>query len=416
MPFSCCCGAAALALLTQSAWFVNSATGNNNNDGASATTALATIPELERRLNGRIYDPAVPAVSISIVGDFSAYSLMLAFTMTAPGATVDITGSMASVFTGTIATYVPFTPGALRATLNDLAANFGANKLTRVRMTSGAALNGVTHFASVAAADTANIGQFYTSAGLLGTKVNPANGDTYIVESYNTRLRDYIIDIRGAIITLRDIRWVTAAASTSSSLSLAPDNFHLKVFGCQFACDGVLHDIKGSQALICNLMTGAGAVQTLGDGFQSWKSNLISSGQPVIHAVGSNIQAVDNMHDGDGARNSGMRVIDNSEVADTTTQRCFFGVVNGTITALVRVSSGYYYSEGATQVWGAAGNTTTNAFQVRNGAGGTYTTKPVCTGNTPGVNDIVIGGVGMAWAAVPFINAAPNNGYFVADA
>lgn len=412
--FACCsCTAQVAAFITQASWGVDLANGNDANAGTPAEP-LATIAELERRLNGGIFAPSVNTLSITIAGDFSlSPPLTLDFEMTAPGASFDIRGTMTSVHDGSLTGYQAFVHPGTRALLTDAAYNFTPTKLGRIRATSGAALNGIAFYASINGVNGANVSQFFTSAGLTGTLVNPAIGDTYSIETFNALLSGYDIRIGGARGVLRDFEFLTPAAAFSSSISRQADNIGLKVFGCRFQVDGTLHDITGPQVMLSCEGAGAGTIQTLGGtGFMSWKGWLHTASTPLTHATGSNIQATGtNMHDGDGARNSCLKIIDNSELADVAS-RVMLGVVNGAQTALVRINGNFWYIEGAAQIWGATGNTTTNACQILNASGASYDIKPTITGNTPGVNDVVISGGGMAWAAVPFAAAAPNNGFF----
>ncbi len=68
-------------------------------------------------------------------------------------------------------------------------------------------------------------------------------------------------------------------------------------------------------------------------------------------------------------------------------------------------------SAGSSVLYGATGNTTTNAVRVRNGSGVSYVTKPTATGNAPGSDVVLASAVAIAWGAVPAISAAPDNAY-----
>lgn len=416
MVWNCCsCGSGSAAALTQAAWFVDSVAGNDGNDGATALAALRTLAELTRRWNGRTFSPAVTAVSVNLAGTFPTEILDLQAAFTAPGLDVPVTvsGTMtAALLAGNITAYQPFVVGATRASVTVAAADFTLLKQKRMRITSGVAVGAVSTVCSLGAGITiANVGQFGTVTGLTGTTVNPANGDGFVVEGYVTQIRQWNVDCPGAVVTLRDLSIQAPAGGTSNNQSQQATNFLLKVFGCEFSTGtGIVTNVEGDCVVVSCAVIGASQVQTV-NGFQSWKNSVVLSTSPLAHSLGSAIQATTMVHDGDGARNAGLNINNNSQVSDTT-QRAFFGCVNGGgLTCLARCGGGGAQWSVAT-FWGAVGNTTTNAGQVVNGSMAQYTTLPAATGATPGVNDVVIGGVGMAWAALPFVNAAPDNGSF----
>jgi hypothetical protein len=281
-----------------------------------------------------------------------------------------------------------------------------------MRVTSGVASGAVSTICSTGAGVTvANVGQFSTVTGLTGTNANPANGDGFVVESFQTQIRQYNVNCPGAVIILRDLSIQAPAGGTSNNQSQQATNFLLKIFGCEFSTGtGIVTNVEGDAVFVSCSVIGSSQVQTV-NGFQSWKNSVVLSTSPIAHALGSAIQATSIIHDGDGARNAGLNINNNSQVSDTT-QRAFFGCVNGGgLTCLARCGGGGAQWSLAT-FWGATGNTTTNAAQVVNGSMAQYSTLPTATGATPGVNDVVIGGVGMAWAGLPFANAAPDNASF----
>lgn len=403
----------ALAFLTQTDWGVDSVNGNDVNVGTAALP-LKTLAELTKRWNGRVFAPTVAAVTIALSGTFPTETLDLQSAFTSPGIDVPVTvsGTMTTLRTSTITTYQAFVVPGTRASVTDGTADFSTLKQKRMRITTGAALGAVSTICSTGAGVTiANVGQFTTVAGLTGTTTNPANGDGYVVESFNTQIRQWNVNCPGAIVTLRDLSIQAPAGGTSNNQSQQATNFLLKVFGCEFSTGtGIVTNVEGDAVIAACSVIGASQLQTV-NGFQSWKNCVVLSTSPIAHSLGASIQATNMIHDGDGARNAGMSITNNSQVSDTT-QRAFFGCVNaGGQTCLARCGGGGADWAAAT-FWGATGNTVTNAAQVVNGSFANYTTLPTATGNTPGVNDVVIGGVGMAWAALPFVNAAPDNAAF----
>jgi hypothetical protein len=400
--------------LTQTAWAVDSVTGNDNAAGTLAAPLL-TLAELARRWNGRTFAPTVTSVSVSLAGTFVGEMLDLQAQFTAPNLDVPVTVSgtmVAAGLSGAITTYQAFVVGATRASVTVGGADFSTLKQKRIRITSGAVNGAVSTICSTGAGVTvANVGQFSTVTGLTGTNANPANGDGFIVESFQTQIRQYNVNCPGAVVTVRDLSIQAPAGGTSNNQSQQATNFLLKIFGCEFSTGtGIVTNVEGDAVFVSCSVIGASQVQTV-NCFQSWKNSVVLSTSPIAHSLGSAIQATSMIHDGDGVRNSGLNITNNSQVVDTT-QRAFFGCVNGGgLTCMARCGGGGAQWSLA-NFWGATGNTTTNAAQVVNGSMAQYTTLPSATGATPGVNDVVIGGAGMAWGGLPFANAAPDNASF----
>lgn len=397
--------------LNQADWVVDSVNGSDANAG-TAGAPLKTLSALAVLWTGRTFDPSITAVNVSLLGSFTNQVLVLLGIF--PGQiALNVTGQMTVVASGTITGWQAFVPGApgTRSAITDAAQDFTAHVHRRIRMTSGAAIGAVSWVCSLGSGPTvANVGKFYNLTGLLGTAVDPAPGDSYVIETFNTDIREYhLLSLGGQTTTVRDVV-VRPGSGISQSDTSASSNIGARLFGCAFDTTGATEIITTADQLWIGCASmGSGAFQTT-ECFLSMKG--FCAFNSVWHALGSHVQASNVVHDGGGTVNAGLRVTDQSQVADIIGFRGFWGVIDGVTDALVSVGSGMdvWGSEGSVQTWGS-GNTTTYAFRVRNGGQCHYDTKPTVFGGTPG-NDVKLGPSVLAYAAIPACNAPPDNAAF----
>jgi len=404
--------------ITQSSWFVNSSTGSDTNDGATAGTALKTLAELERRWNGRSFSPTVTAVTVSLSGSFQTEPLNLAAIFTSPTATiVEVTGSATTVASGSVTAYTGFTPSTnTRAQLTDAVQNFTAHVRRRIRMTSGAANTAVTYICSLGGGVTvANVGQFRTppTTSLIstGASVNPGIGDTYVVETLDTQIREYNINCPGALVRLKSIEISPVGGTTLSTCkSHQGSSINLLFWGGAIVKTATLTIAEGSHTWIASSVRSSGILE-LRD------SNSIHRNMCYFHNIqyhfGAYVQGGENVHDGNGTDNVTLVIEFGAEISENQ-HRGFFGCINGgTFVSLVHISNMAQWTmiTSTALFWGAAGNTSTNALDIENGCGASYVTKPTATGGAPGTDVVLAGGAAIAWAAVPAIAASPDNAY-----
>lgn len=398
--------------LTQADWVVDSVNGNDANSG-TPDSPLKTLNQLALRWEGRIFDPTLTAVNVSLIGSFTRQVLVITGVFPGPIA-VNVTGQMTIVAQGRITGWQPFVPGSpgTRSALTDSAQDFTPHVHRRIRMLDGAAKGAVSWVCSLGGGPSiANVGKFYSSAGLIGTAVDPGVGDSYVVETFVTDVFEYhLVATGGQTITVNNVVIRAGVSGVSTSSTTAPSNIAARIFGCQF-------DTTGATELIVTADQVWIGCSSVGDGvFQTTECFLSTKGfcafNTLWHALGSHVQASNSVHDGNGLVNASLRVSDQSQIADVIGFRAFFGVVNGVTDALVLVGSGgdVWGSEGSVQTWGS-GNTTTYAFRVRNGGQCHYDTKPTVFGGTPG-NDVKLGPSVLAWGNIPACNAPPDNAAF----
>lgn len=396
--------------LTQTAWFVNSATGSDTNSGTTAGTALKTLAELARRWSGHVYSPAVSAITITLSGTFPTEYLILEASV--PGTTtINIVGDATMQSSGSVTAYTAFSPSTgVRAALTDGAQDFTTHVRQRIRMTSGAANNGITWIGSLGGGVTiANVGQFYTrSLTASPTLVNPGIGDTYVIETIATVIAGYSIRLGGRpIVTIENVDVTAQAPAGQNDALVTGFNIRMRFFGCRFnsATAGVF--LMGNNELQACADEGASGL-TLQDGnYTMIGCCLFGFTQLSTKAA---CVAQHNMHDGN-AVNACRLFLGNDAYLEDINHRGFFGCLGGAELITIEDFAQYAASAAAARFWGTAGNTSTNALRVRNGCGFSYVTKPTAMGVAPGADVVLASGAAIAWAAVPAIAAAPDNAF-----
>lgn len=418
MLAACCnCVPSSPAFFDAGSLFVNSVTGNDANDGLTAGTPLLTLAEVARRLDGRVMSPALAALTIFLSGTFPTQGVIVPPSFVIPSAaqTVTIKGTMTTVLTGTITAAPTAWNGAAagadgtRGSITDAGANFTAHARRRIRLTAPSATpNALSNVAGNGGAVTiANTGQFTSTA--IAT-VNPANGDGYVVETYDTTVLYYSIEASGAgTVRVEDLQVIAASASRcSGDVNKSPNQ--LVFFGCRFEGTAAALQIGGFQRFASCSFDGALVNTTFGN------TNFLNCcifNFLQINATNSLMQAC--LFEGSAARGACMFVGNGSYVEVIGGSGNFgtahFGVINGTAAELVRLEdqAQCVYSNAAANMVGATGNATTNAWRIRNGCEESYVTKPKGEEAPAGVANVVLASAAaLAYAAIPAIAAAPN--------
>jgi hypothetical protein len=395
----------AAAFMSQAAWFVDPVNGNDLNDGATALTALRTLPELDRRLSGRVFDPTILAFTITLAAGTYPDPLVLAPNLPSLAQTLTIQGVMTENYAGTVTGFTAFNPaGGVRSVFTDAAADFSTLK-QRIRMTSGPANAGLAWYNSIAAATDAQPGAFALVTGAT-SGIIPAIGNTFVLETPASIIPGYGIRVDGpGGVFLRDFK--IAGTGTKQCYLWSQNNG--RVFGCQFDATGGTCALFGRfVAIAC--MSENGFLSVASDGAITMTTHHFFSQAQI---VGGYVNANNAIHDGNGTSNVELFISNGASVEDggTVSARCFFGCLGGA--ELVELSDGGMWVLNSTNArfWGAAGNTATNALQVFNGSGFSYVTLPTATGAVPGNDVVLAGGAAIAWAALPAVAVAPNNAF-----
>jgi hypothetical protein len=390
-------GDPALQSISQAAWFIDSVAGNDTNDGTTALTALQTIPELGRRINGRNY--TANAV-VTLAGTFPAQTWNVA-PIVPRGVTFDIIGAATTVLgPDTITTYTARSgAGNTSATLLSAATSFAASVGRRIRITIGANAGAVAWVLADLGGNTCRVSAFISTAG---TVVVPANGDTFVVETLNTVIGGVSTPMHtgGGIIRMTDVEIQSQNALQIHQFyaSTTPQITAPGFFRCKFGGATAMQWVGGTAYNACCFQVHTQTYQT-GDYFEGGSAR-ISSAMSIRHAlVGSALSY--NCHDGTSATLS----VTGDAVVQDIVDRQFFGQT-GAQTVLLTDNAAFMWQTGIFH-YGVVG--TTVAYLVRSGCMlGYVTNKPGILGNVPGVNDIKLGGTDFGWGAIPAVNALNN--------
>lgn len=411
--------------ITQTDWYIDSVSGNNSNDGATSGSALLTVSELMRRLSGRVYSSTVSNVTINFTGSFSGQTLSLGNVYFAGPTAVIISGqSLTQIDTGTITSYTSFNAASnIRASLTDSGQDFSTYKQKRIRITSGAADTGVTRICSLGGANTiANIGQLRTEPTLanfwFGSNVNPSAGATYVVENFVTEFQRYDFSLLGgnAQVIIKNCLFQAPSpgAQTDDLVSygaVGHNRGSIIFWGCDFSTPVVMRLENNATFLACSYRDGALLILGNINGSEACSCWFM----PSQLQENSFFDCNDNIHDGDGLRCVSRFLAEGACQAELG-HRGFFGNINGIATEHINVNGGAFLEcqSASARLWGATGNTVTNAIKIHNGSGVVYTTKPTMTGNSPGSDVVLSNEPAINWASVPaksFGNT--NNAYII---
>lgn len=413
-----------LGFLTQSAFYVNAATGNDANDGATPTTALLTLAELARRLNGRTLAASLTDFIVTITGAFPTQVLAAELLVAGPTIVQFQGGAPTQLDSGTVTAFTAMNPaGGVRAALTDAAQDFSGYINKRIRLTSGANVGAVAWICSLGGGNTvANVSEFVASPSLatgwpVATIVTPAVNDTYVIEDLSASCDAHAVRVFGRHAVsptegrayVRDIKFVSAKNAYSQSQGQATSS--LIFYGClwDWSVGGVSYVQQN-----CTCTWSGCAFLGSGSFFISFVFSRAQELGCAFFGVsnvldGSTMFAQRNIHDGNGAKNVSRQVDGGATLVDVH-HRGFFGNINGTLTSHIHVldASSWVAESANSRFWGAAGNTVTNALKINNGCEVQYVTLPTSTGAVPGNDVVLAAAVAIAWAAVPAVAAAPN--------
>lgn len=406
---------------TQTTWSVNTTTGSDLNQGTAASP-LATYEEFFRRWSQLIVDASVAAIAITFTGDPPAGTPLILDGVTLLGPTVvTVSGTMTQTDSGSITAAFTAWNGAAagadgtRAVLTDAAQDFTASVLRRIRMTSGVANGSVSNVMSLGAGVTlANVGQFCSTTP---ATTNPANGDTYVIETPDVTFAGYQIHPNGnGTFFIRDLEFVSVAPITRSSANVGGDPNRCVFFGCRFV-GSVAGLVLNDKARFAGCSTEGNFVVIQGN---PSILNSCSFGFVQVNAANCAVQAW--AFDGGAARNAALFVGNGSYLeaigGSGNFGLAFYGVINGTGTALLTIQdfATAIMSNTASNFIGSTGNATTNAMQVFNGSGFMFVTLPKAEEALAGVANVVLAGAAaITWAACAggASAAPPDNAYAV---
>lgn len=388
------------SVIVQADWYVDSVAGDDENPGTAAAP-LQTLSELAKRWSGKVLWSSVTAATIHLLGTFPTETLSLLTTIVR-GQQLNITSTLTTEASGTLTTYTARNAaGNTSATiLADI--SFATHVKRRIRLTSGANIGARAWVLADLGGNTCRVSGF---AATDGTAITPANGVTFVVESFPTVVGGCAITPNGGgSVFVRDVAFQAQSSFLSQSFYIMPTgtvgmttgaNFqnYGGFDGCFFTGANSIPLVFGQQLNCCGMNAGV----SFTNGKHAIQSCAFYVSASSFNSVIS-FQAGYSCFEGAGMSLSGQTML--SQLVDI---QVFAGT--GSRWALVTDQSAWIYGA-AVRIYGGS-NTFTVAFEVRSGCSLQYiTNKPGITGNNPGVNDIKLGGVDTGWAAVPTITAA----------
>lgn len=402
---------AALPYVTQASWAVDAAVGNDSNVGTPAAP-LRSLPELTRRLSGRIFAASVVNPTVDLIGDFSSQDLVLDPIVVPAQTNVRLRGRMTTVYAGTVNLYSAENPGVALAVLRDLGADFSLWIGKRVRFTSGPASGMTCIILDISGGVQSAL--VTTCVSESAATANPVAGNTFVIEDWGTKVRTVNVDILGG----PTINPPTTMARCSDLFVQSPNpgssrnNWFLVngtrtagyVYGCKL---GAVAGASGHQwsrgATFVGCVTDdVSFILTAGEFFEIRCGHL----RPLVLTAGYLTGSGSNVSYGGALRNVQVSASNNGMIEDIA-PRCIQDSATSTSGAmLIEDGGGYSASTASALLWGTNPLMASAGVFIRSLTGAVYVTKPQLTANNPGVNDVSLGGVLTAYAGIPAINAA----------
>lgn len=395
------------SVIVDANWFVDSVNGNDQNDGVTALTPIKTIAELNRRFCGRSILPSIANITITLAGTFTTEVLAFSGLILSRGQVLVVKPStLTQVATGTITTYTARNAaGNTSATiLADI--SFAGRAQTLMRLTSGASSGATAWVGFDLGGNTCRVGAFQ----LDGTAVTPTNGTTFVLETYPTAIGGVSCQYSGSgtmIVQDLEIQQISTGQAQY-------------IIGGGLGSSGAFFE-GGSSIYRCKLSVGSRWYYgTCFTGCMNTAAFIVATGQFIMQ--GHTFFATMSVRDSCTLTLQGGYVTFESINTTIGIAQIFagcvvsqgadvemFNCVTTTQGFLVSDNSTWASSVSARSTYGS-GNTLPTAVQIRSGASWIYTNKPTITGT---VQDTIVGGAALAWAAIPTITAA-NNAMIVA--
>ncbi len=391
--------AGAEPFMSQAAWVVDSVNGNDANEG-TALSPIRTLAELARRWSGKVLLPSIVAATIRLLGTFPGETLSLPTPTVDRGQSLGITGALTTVLSGTITTYTARN-AAGNASATILAnVSFAGQAGRRIRLTSGGNAGATATVLADLGGNTCRVSSFASSTG---SAVTPANGESFVIETYDTTVGGVsIISLGAGKVWAEDLEF--AAQETFQPNTFQPAGFVSTGAGvdrgsaffnrCRFSGGNTFMLVAGcgftACTVACNLSLRLGRFY--------FQHGAIVAGSCALFNSSLTIQA--GWFSVDSSTGTPLTLTEQSSVNQIADVQ-FFGCA-GTNGIELRES---VWAQGASVFVYGATNTFTTALRVISGSEFLYQNTPTIVGVT---QDVLLGGAATAWGAIPAINAANN--------
>ena len=387
----------------QDVWYVDPATGNDKNSGV-LDAPLASVGELNRRLaNNRI----AQNTAVTLIGN-QTEALTLSGLQIADGATLTIQGTVTNVGSGTISSVTPLGGAGTIAPwqLVTTGIDWTATTARRIEINAGANDGAVAMVLSVIDANTIRIGFLCT---LTSFGITPTAAMTFDVQTLSTiPASQFYIAAGGQLpatfqsLIVRDLALACANGAGDYQFS-GP---RITVFGCElnFVQSTLLKsDATSLQLKVCRLIAPGlsnyeinpiGLIVPLGCVFSGGRVVLTGgTDENYVNLISPAFDGAMLLCGGCSKHNSGSAWFQNVDV--------------GSSGGALYVGHGATHVAATTSSWTEGENITGAGICVSSGGAFQYhsSVKPTITGS---ISDTRIGGVQVAYAAVPMIDANNN--------
>ena len=389
------------SVITQADWYVDSVNGDDENPGTAAAP-LQTLGELFRRWSGKNLLSSIAAATITLLGTFPSEVLALSGVEVQRGQSLVLRpATLTEVASGTITTYTARNAAADTSATILADISFAGLAQARIRLTSGASAGATAWIGADLGGNTCRVGAFQLNGGA----VTPANGVTFVVETYPTAVGGVTIQYVGAghvrveDFEVRQISTGQPQYLIGGGLGSSTTLFEAgaQVYRCKFTV--------GSRWYYGTTLTGccSTAPMIAASGQYIMQGHTWFSAMTLRDNASLTLQGPYVTFDSVNVSIPVMQVLTGS-VLGYAADIEFFGCVSTVAGLALAEFASAYSSSSARSVYGS-GNTFPTAALVRSGTGFVYTTKPTIVGT---VQDALVGGTARAWAAIPYIEPANN--------
>lgn len=385
----------------QAAWFISPGPGNDENAGDTALVPIQTLAELTRRLNGSggtatinqntlvtFANGSPGAINLDVhIGDTFFFTFQGAISSTAASAIDAVTATVPSTNT--------------RGAITDAATVFVDQ--TRLRLTSGASTGALAWVTRVIAAGNANVSRWALVNPQLSTfptLVEPAAGTTFVVDSLATTINRIDIRVRGnGRMIIRDMNITSQEAHRITQDQTLQAGVYI------YGCNVQTADFFGSNGMLmsCQIL-----------GLAAQRSALFVRASVMIgNLVGSVVSVNEGGHiafsRGCQFNQCGLLCQHGGSVNWTAGVNGDCGWVDCVNESAISINGGSFADseDPLIELWGADNVITTAAIIIRGTGGFSYLTTPHIPG---GLVDCQIGGNSVAYAGLPFFDAAHGCG------
>jgi hypothetical protein len=390
-------GRAAQLYLTQTAWFVDSVNGKDTNNGLTSATAIRSLVELSRRWEGRVFNPSIGSVTVTLAGSFATE--VLAWLGVRNDIPITVQAAATLQGSGVVSAFTALAAPATDAKLTDATTptNWAAHVGRRIRLTSGADAGSYAWVLKDLGGNQARVSQFINPTTLAA--VSPGIGVTFAIETLDVPIGGLNCFSSGTgTVTIKNVGIATLASTTNLMFAAGGNPTAFVIEGARLHTNSFLTSFSDSafRMVACSnasqIFTGKGSVANFLGHAAFATINCQQGGDVRFANVASCFQA---------ARIS----IALAGYVDTSAIIAIFDLT-GAGTSCIGIDTSSSMDIFAT-IMGINNTNTGPGVQIRSGGKLTWSSAGVIPTITATGGDLIIGGAAATtWAAVA---AAPQS-------